>query len=103
VGSEINFAMSSCNKAIRVNMTTPIQSVLGFSDHRLLTLFGGRDAEYSGTGKGVYGGMSLKILHSRSTMSSSSTSLPGILDVSSSLVYWYRGCRMPSAAAPSSS
>jgi hypothetical protein len=87
VGSEINFVMSSCNKAIRVNMTTPIQSVLGFSDHRILTLFGGRDAEYSGTGQGVYGSMSLKILLSRSTMSSSSTSLSGILEVSSPPVY----------------
>jgi hypothetical protein len=87
VGSEINFAMSSCNKATRVNVTTPIQSVLRFSDHWLLTLFGGRDAEYSGTRQGVYGGMSLKILPSRSTMSSSSTLFPGILDVSSSPVY----------------
>jgi hypothetical protein len=45
--------------------------------------------EYSGTGQGVYDGMSLKILPSLSTMSSSSISPPGIRDVSSSLVYWY--------------
>jgi hypothetical protein len=56
--------------------------------HRLLTLFGGRATEYSGTGQGVYGGISMNILPSLSTMSSSSTSLPGVLDVSSSLVYW---------------
>jgi hypothetical protein len=53
VGSEINFAMSSCNKATQVSMTTPMQSVLEFSDHRLLTLFGGREAEYSGTGQSL--------------------------------------------------
>jgi hypothetical protein len=28
VGSEINFAMSSCSKATGVSVTTPIQSVL---------------------------------------------------------------------------
>jgi hypothetical protein len=44
--------------------------------------------EYSGTGQGVYGGMSMKILPSLSTMSSSSISPPGIRDVSSSPVYW---------------
>jgi hypothetical protein len=43
--------------------------------------------EYSGTGQGVYGGMSLKILPSLSTMSSSSISKPGIHDVSSSTMY----------------
>jgi hypothetical protein len=53
----------------------------------LLTLFGGRATEYSGTGHGVYAGMSLKILLSLSTMSSSSTSSPGICDVSSSPVF----------------
>jgi hypothetical protein len=35
----------------------------------------------------VYGGISLNILPILSTMSSSMTSLPGILDVSSSPVY----------------
>jgi hypothetical protein len=35
----------------------------------------------------VYGGISLNILPSLSTMSSSSTSFPGIVDVSSSPVY----------------
>jgi hypothetical protein len=54
---------------------------------QLPTSFGGRVAEYSGTGHGVYDGMSLKILPSLSTMSSSSTSSPGIRDVSSSPVY----------------
>jgi hypothetical protein len=38
---------------------------------RLLTSFGGRAAEYSGTGHGVYAGISLKIVASLSTMSSS--------------------------------
>jgi hypothetical protein len=72
-----------------VSATTTIQSVLG-DKVRLPTLFVGRaTAEYSGTGQCVYGGISLKILPSLSTMSSSSTSLPGILDVSSSPVYWY--------------
>jgi hypothetical protein len=37
---------------------------------RLLTWFGGQAAEYSGTGHGVYGGMSLKILPSFSMMTS---------------------------------
>jgi hypothetical protein len=69
-------------------MTTTIQSVLE-DRARLLTLFGGGAVEYSGTGQGVYGGMSLKILPSLSTMSSSSISPPGILEVSSSPVYWY--------------
>jgi hypothetical protein len=54
---------------------------------RLLTSFGGRAAEYFGTGHAVYGGMSLKIQANLSTMSSSSTSSPGIRDVSSSPVY----------------
>jgi hypothetical protein len=71
-----------------VTTTTTIQSVLR-DKVRLLILFGGRAAEYSGTGQGVYGGMSLKILPRLSTMSLSSTSLTGILDVSSSPVYWY--------------
>jgi hypothetical protein len=69
--------------------TTPIESVLRGSGHPLLTSFGGRAAEYSGTGQGVYSGISLKILPSLSTMSSSSTSFPGILNVSTSPVYWY--------------
>jgi hypothetical protein len=43
--------------------------------------------EYSETGHVAYGGMSLKIRASLSTMSSSSTSSPGIRDVSSSPVY----------------
>jgi hypothetical protein len=54
---------------------------------RLLTLLCGRAAEYSGTGQGVYGGMSLTILLSLSMISSLSTSSPGIRDMSSSLVY----------------
>jgi hypothetical protein len=54
---------------------------------RLLTSFGGCAAEYSGTGHAIYGAMSLKIRTSLSTMSSSSTSSPGIRDVSSSPVY----------------
>jgi hypothetical protein len=56
---------------------------------QLPTLLGGRAAEYSGTRQDTYGGISLKILPSLSTMSSASISLPGILDVSSSPVYWY--------------
>jgi hypothetical protein len=56
---------------------------------RLLTSFRGRAAEYSGTGHGVYADISLKILASLSTMSSLSTSSPGIRDVSSSSVYSY--------------
>jgi hypothetical protein len=36
-----------------LSVTTPIQLVLGGCGHRLLTLFGGRAAEYSGTGQGV--------------------------------------------------
>jgi hypothetical protein len=42
--------------------------------------------EYLRTEQGVYGDISLKILPSLSTISSSS---PGILDVSSSPLYWY--------------
>jgi hypothetical protein len=53
----------------------------------LLTSFGGRAAEYSGTGQGVYANMSLKILSSLSMISSSSISLLGICDESSSPVY----------------
>jgi hypothetical protein len=75
-------------QTVCVSMTTTIQSVLG-NKVRLPTLFGGRAAEYSGTGQGVYGGISLKILPSLSTVSSPSTSLSDILDVSSSPVYWY--------------
>jgi hypothetical protein len=71
-----------------VSTTTTIQSVLQ-DKVRLQTLFGGRAAEYSGTMQGVYGSIYLKILPSLLTMSSSSTSSPGILDVSSSPVYWY--------------
>jgi hypothetical protein len=56
---------------------------------QLLTSFGGREAEYSGMGHAVYGDMSMKIRASLSTMSSSSTSSPGIRDMSSSLVYSY--------------
>jgi hypothetical protein len=56
-----------------VSTTTSRQSVLEDRGHRLLTLFGGRVAEYSGTGHGVYDGISLNILPSLSTMSSSST------------------------------
>jgi hypothetical protein len=52
--------------------------------------------------QGVYGGISLKILPSLSTISLSSTSLPGILEVSSSPV-GTREYRAPSVAAPSSS
>jgi hypothetical protein len=37
----------------------------------------------------VYNGLFLNILPNLSTISSSSTSLPGILDVYSSPVYWY--------------
>jgi hypothetical protein len=37
----------------------------------------------------VYGGISLKILPSLWTISSSSILPPGLLDVSSSPVYWY--------------
>jgi hypothetical protein len=48
---------------------------------------GGRAAEYSSTGHAVYGGMSLKILVNLSMMSLSSSSPPGIRDVSSSPVY----------------
>jgi hypothetical protein len=66
-----------------VSVTSSRQSVLKDRGHRLLTLFGGQAAEYSGTGHGVYGSISLNILPSLSTMSSSLTSLPGILDVSS--------------------
>jgi hypothetical protein len=65
---------------------------------RLLSSFGGRAAEYSGTGHAVYGGMSLKMRVSLSTMSSSSTSSPGIRDVSLSPVY--SNPREPSVAAP---
>jgi hypothetical protein len=54
---------------------------------RLLTSFGGRAAEYSEMGHAVYGGMSLKIRASLSIMLLSSTSSPGIRDVSSSPVY----------------
>jgi hypothetical protein len=44
--------------------------------------------EYSGTGQGVYAGMSLKILPSLLMMSSPSILPPGIRDESPSLVYW---------------
>jgi hypothetical protein len=54
---------------------------------RLLTSFGGRAAEYPGTGHTVYGGMSFKMRVSLSKISSSSTSPPGIRDVSLSPVY----------------
>jgi hypothetical protein len=37
-------------QATWVSMTTPIYSVLRGRGHRLLTSFGGRAAEYSGTG-----------------------------------------------------
>jgi hypothetical protein len=75
-------------QTVLVSRTTTMQSTLR-DKVRLPTLFGGRAAEYSGTGQGVYGGIFLKILPNLSTMSSSPTSLPGILDVSSSPVYWY--------------
>jgi hypothetical protein len=55
----------------------------------LLTWSGGRAAEYSCTGLGMYKGMSLKILPNLSMMTSSSSSKPGIQDVSSLPVYWY--------------
>jgi hypothetical protein len=69
-----------------VSMSTTIQSVLE-DRAQLLTSFGERAAEYSRTGQGVYGGISLKILPSLSIMSSLSISLLGILDVSSLSVY----------------
>jgi hypothetical protein len=76
----MNFFKSSC-KTQDISATTHKGWVLDWGV-RLLTSFGGRAAEYSGTGHAVYGGMPLKMRVSLSTMSSSSTSPPGIRDVS---------------------